>query len=503
MKYLSADILFKEESAASQFFAAIHPHLQEDGYLLKQSLARVLAVPPVCAFEFSIDVCKQYRNVINLEFYGGTRDEYEDIISAFFAAGAYLLKLRVRADEYHETERYAAGKRVKKLKEFDKEYDKLLIADVNLEFTRAISKSAFSKAVALLTQIDKSRVKLDDEHLRTLFIDTESEALVLAMIAQGFFPENLLVAGEVRLFALAANMGSSAVLQAFFELGFNPYLADNDGNDVLHAVLYCQHAGGIAAAEYVATQCAADLDPIGAQGSPLWYAFQEQLNMAGARHFRQHGATSIAPAGFYDELTHEDIIAEAASHADLATLQTHFTPADHAIAVRKAIYSEALEVLQWLDNQQKIDWLAVVETDRFDSFLQREVRLYETPFMFNSGDNADFDFYTMIIDAVAHDKAALDVIAVYLAGYNGSSHLLRKLGSLGARFVPAAIDHGDPEYPLFKAALGGHLNNLATLLEMGAARPEGDGETLGEFALRGMGKHKIAQAKDLFARYGV
>ncbi|MBI1771956.1 MAG: hypothetical protein HYR68_06345 [Burkholderiales bacterium] len=505
MKYLSADILFKEEAVASHFFTTIEPHLEADAWTLNKSLARLQLSPAIPAdyFEFSIEAFKQFRNVINIEFYSGTRDEYEEIIRVIFAAGAHLLKLRVRADEYNETERYAAGKRIKKIKECDKEFEGLVIPDVNLEFTRSIGKYNFKKALSMLDQIDLSRIVFEEEHLLALIDDVPSTELTLALIARGALPKNRLIHEDTPLLTSVATMGSTAVLQAFFEAGFDPYQADSSGHTVLHAVLCSNKPGSIDAARYVAEQCAAKLNPVGEDGSPLWEAYYQQSNMAGAKYFRQLGAQSIAPAGFYDELSHEEIIIEAASHGDMDTLKAHFTEADYDIAVRKAIYSQALEMLQWLDSIKKIDWLGVVMTDQFDEAFLREVLLFETPFIFNSGDNADLDFYEMIIDAVAHHPPTLDVIAVYLAGFNGSSRLLRKLGKLGVRFVPALIEHGEQEYPLFKAALGGHLNNITALLEMGAVVPTYEDETFGEFALRSIDKSKAAEAKALFAKYGV
>lgn len=503
MKNFSANILFKEEATANHFFAAIEPHLEADAWTLNKSLARVSPALPADYSEFSIDLFKQYRNAINIEFYCGTRDEYEEVIKAIFAAGAHMLKLRVSADEYNETERYAAGKRIKKTKEFDKEYESLLIPDVNLEFRRALSRYNFTKAMALLDQVDLANIKFDDEVLVPLIDDVASSELLLILIERGVIPMNHLVWGTTPLFVQAANMGSLDVLKAFFESGLDPYLADDGGCTVLHAVLCCNKPGAIAAARYVAEQCADQLNPMSEDGSPLWEAYYQQSNMAGARYFRQCGALSIAPEGFYDTLSHEEIIAEAAKHGDLPTLKAHFTETDYDIAVRKAIYSQALEVLQWLDSVKKIDWLSVAKTDMFDEAYSREILLFETPFIFTSGDNADFDFVEMIIDAVAHKPTALDVIAVYLAGYNGTSTLLRKLGKLGARFVSALIEHDEQDYPLSIAARRGHLNNIAALLEMGAVVPTYEDETLGEYALRSIDKSKVTEAKALFKKYGV
>ncbi|MFZ6653897.1 hypothetical protein [Undibacterium sp. TJN19] len=503
MKYLSADILFKDETAASQFFAATQPHLQDDAWTLNKSLTNAGASIPSDYSDFSIDAFRQFRNVVHIEFYCGTRDEYEEIIKAFFTTGAHMLKLRVRTDECDETERHVANQRVRNIKQFDQEYDSLVIVDVNLAFSRAIIKSDFVKAINLLEQMDLTSFHFDDEHLLALTNDDTAADLMLALIARGVFTENRLVNEDMRLFSLAAGMGSLAVVKAFFDLGFDPYLADANGSNVLHAVLSCNQAGAIAAAQYVAEQCAANLNPVGEEGSPLWLACYRQANMAGAKYFSQRGAIAIAPDGFYDGLAHADIIAEATSHGDLATLKTHFTVADYDLVLRKAIHGEALDIVLWVDGIQKIDWLRIVETDRFDERFAREVRLFETPFLFASGDNADLDFYDMIIDAVASHPSAIDVMAVYLAGYNGSSRLLRKLGALGAVFGPAPIEHGEAVYPLYKAALGGHLGNIATLLDMGAAVPVMERDSLDKFVLRNIEKNKAEQAKALFVEYGV
>jgi hypothetical protein len=475
-----ADILFKEESAAEAFCAGIEKQLGVSDPDLNKALRNMGASIDEDETEFSLDKLRRYRNVANLHFYCG-RGEHDEIIKAFFRLGAHLIRLHVHADEYNELELYAGGKRVKKAKEFNKEYDALAIPDVHLEFARYVTDGNYKKARALLSRINADKVPLDDPLLTSL-TEPGCVDITLHLMEQGVLMENHRVGPDhCPLMVQAAYCANLPLLKAMFERGFNPYDADdgdeeedNNGSTVLHALFYCDKAEAVIACEYVAERCRDNLNPVTQDGSPLWFAYQEQCNIASVPCFRERGAQIIAPPGFYDALGREERVLEAAKHNDLPMLQQHYQAEDHESAVSAALYHQALEVVVWLDAQQAIDWLSNVSSNQFGEAFVRPTPRYETPFMWTNGNNADLAFAEYIVDATAHDAVARDRLAVYLAGFDRAGPLLRKLHRYGATLGAACIEHGESVFPLDRVVSQNRLENAEVLLELGSAVPPPD-----------------------------
>ncbi len=476
MRNYTADILFKKEQAAEQFYDGIHKQLGVSDPDLDKALRNMGAKLDPFSDAFSLDRMRRYRNVVNLHFYSG-RAEYDVIIAAFFHCGAHLIKLRLEADECDGVELYAAGKRVKKAKEFSKEYDALVIPDAHIEFARQVLDGKYAKARALLPQIDPAKVPYDKPMLAAL---TEFEAgdIGVSLLVPGGIDKNLSISysgldddDEDPIMVLTATNGNLPLLKTMFACGFDPYEVGMGTETVLHSVFSGSGPLARAAIEFVADQCKENLNPVTESGSPLWYAYEHRSNLGSAQCFKERGALIIAPDGFYDGLKRADRVRKAAKHNDMPALQAHFQAQDHEMALDAALHARALDVIRWLDARQAIDWFAIVPRDQYGKPFEHPTPRYEIPFMWSDGDNQDLDLIGYIVDATVHNAQARDRLAVYLAAYERAVPLLRKLHQHGATLGAAPIEHGEMDFPLHRAAAKERLENAAVLLELGTYVP--------------------------------
>jgi hypothetical protein len=507
MQDFSAEILFKAEADAESFDQRVVAQLGATDSYFDKVLQSLGASLPGARNEFSVERFRRYRNVVSVQFYAGNRSEYRPILSALFQLGAHMVKLHVGADDYNEVELYADGKQTKKKAIFLKEFQSIALPDPTSDFQRALANRNFKRAEALIPQIDVARVTLDDEILEGLML-REASTIALYLIEQGVIRENRRIGQyPAPLTIRAAYWCNLPVLKALCALGFDPYETNTDGETVLHIVLSSAEFEAIETCRWVVERCKSNLNPVTQCGSPIWHSFESDGYSLLARIFREQGALLIAPEGFYENLSRDEVVVESAKHNDVDTLKTQYQDQDRVAVLCTAVEHAALDVIVWMNDRQSIDWFSEVKSvnGRSDD---PPLPLYEQPFQSWDGGNTDLVFLDHLINEIASSVEALDRVAVYISGRSETAPLLRKLHQLGSTLGQVTLCNGDSIFPLWRAMTEGRVDNARTLLELGAPIPdEVGGEPLAEtFAEQAMNYHDDvdpAAWEALFKQYGL
>ena len=319
--YFDISLLLADESKAQSLSVALNEKQDvADGELIR-------LVNAVCdvnleshGYEYNLDSLKTFRNEIQINCYSGRSSETPlQIVAPLCDFGVGIIQISTIYEEGEiENRFFVDGKKAKK-GEYNKQFKKTRLEDDTDKLQRFLSNENFSKAQKIVNDCDLTRISPEDEYLFRLLCSSKYDELCIKLLKAGLFDLGTSDYNTPWICEVAQN-GSTKLLTAFLDYGFDPYDTGDGDTTTFHHCLTGDGKYNVSNCELLLERYSDNLNTTTESGSPLWYGYSQASNIVGCVMFSSLGAKPIAPKGFYDELDTKEVVLKATKHRDIDKL---------------------------------------------------------------------------------------------------------------------------------------------------------------------------------------
>ncbi len=500
--YVDLNLIFPDTSTADVFLKHMHKAIEDEGdeliFTLNSFNETQIKLDEDEKDEYMIEGLEQTDNIIDISLIYGGGELPEVLFTVLSDCGASIISLNIESEDDEDDEEpeklfYHNGIEITKKKDI-----KAMLATVpkNLytDFILLIKQCEYKKAIALFQTLDIQKIKVDNL-IERFSTDIEFSEIAIPLIKVGRFDKDPELISSISDAIIYCNTG---VVKEFL-IRLDKTAIINNCADFLNSVVTCNtysdtEASGFELAQWLVSWLinqGVDLNQVTEYGSVVWFGIEKLNNLPGVRFIQHHGGQSIAPVNFYDNLSIDQIIIQAAKHDDLETLKEvdFLTNRDLCeTVIQLSLRYSCFNIVQWLlDNNINIDWFCSVDKFKWKNEQPEELLNFDytkSPYYllpFDLGTQSDDEFSSFILETVAllpNNDSPLNYLLCVFSSYHHGNNLIRRTVELGANPGSVVIyDNDDPEliycnYPLY-VAFNDSLESLYCLLELGATVPQG------------------------------
>ncbi|MFO6423017.1 hypothetical protein [Motilimonas sp. KMU-193] len=355
MNYYQVNILLPEPADAARLYQ-LNP--KRHGQYLSDVLAELFDCHNATGDQdINIEGFDCFTNELEINCLGSKFPMHEliEVVKPTQIDVSHGIKLTTFADGYREKNQYILDGKKTTAAKFKAFYQKHKVADPTVECLRLLEAYEFDKVYDYLPHVDYSRMTYGD-NWRTCLINTHAHSdLLIHLVKHQVIPEfrNTRYDQGDDHFSQIITSGSVAALKYFIAAGYTTFTREPEMSVFNYALKACDD-DGYRKMRLLLEHFPDQITSVTPNGSPLWQ--HPHLRML-CEYLQQHGAKVVAPQGFYDELSPKECALQAAQHNDITAFASCYQTDWHLEALKVALASQSGDIVEFLDNEQPIDWL--------------------------------------------------------------------------------------------------------------------------------------------------